>query len=167
MQGVVYRKTPQGLAEMVNRSSGLAAKSRQLLIQIDGIKTTDQLITTLTGRELLQALLELEWDGMVEKIAGQIGPVPAPAAAASPPPEPGPAALGSKQLAQIRQIVYISNNTHLRGELDDWIDRVLGQCTDHAGLQQCLQHWQSLMDSRGHGAVAQSYRQQINAILRR
>ncbi|GHD61998.1 hypothetical protein [Jeongeupia chitinilytica] len=167
MQGVVYRKTQQGLAEMVNRSSGLPAKSRQLLIQIDGIKTTDQLITTLSGRELLQALLELEWDGMVEKIAGQIGPVPAPSPAAASLPAPSPAALGSKQLAQIRQIVYISNNTHLRGELDEWIDRVLGQCADHAGLHQCLQHWESLMTHRGHGEVAQSYLQQISAILRR
>ncbi|MBM3115882.1 hypothetical protein [Jeongeupia naejangsanensis] len=166
MQGVVYRKTQQGLAEMVNRSSGLAAKSRQLLIQIDGIKTTDQLITTLSGRELLQALLELEWDGMVEKIAGQIGPVPAPAPAPAA-TVPSPATLGSKQLAQIRQIVYISNNTHLRGELDEWIDRVLGQCADLAGLNQCLQHWESLMNSRGHGAVAQSYLQQISVILRR
>ncbi|BCL77128.1 hypothetical protein JHS3_28640 [Jeongeupia sp. HS-3] len=166
MQGVIYRKTPQGLSEMLNRSSGLSAKSRQLLIQIDGIKSADLLITTLVGRELLQALLELEWDGMIEKIAGQIGPAPSPTAAVTVNETASPA-IGSKQLAQIRQILYISNNTHLHGALDDWIDRVLGQCNDHAALTNCLQHWQTTMNSRGHGDVVQNYLQQISAILRR
>ncbi|WP_035057947.1 hypothetical protein [Andreprevotia chitinilytica] len=174
MQGVVYRKTQQGLEEMINRSSGISVKLRQLLIQIDGIKPVASLVTPLEGRELVQGLMALEWDALIEKVPGSVAtfapapsntPAAAPAPVASPALPAGVQAVSSGQLARIQHILYVTNRTHLTGELDEWLETVVPRVKDTQALGDCLDHWERRMNAKGQSGMARTYKAQIIAIL--
>jgi hypothetical protein len=62
----IYIKTPQGLKEIAERSSGLLAKQRRLLILIDGIKSSSELAALLAEFELSAKLNELAELGFIQ-----------------------------------------------------------------------------------------------------
>jgi hypothetical protein len=62
----IYVKTPQGLKEIAERSSGLLAKQRRLLILIDGIKSSSDLAALLAEFELSAKLGELVELGLIQ-----------------------------------------------------------------------------------------------------
>lgn len=63
---LIYIKTPQGLKEIAERSSGLLAKQRRLLILIDGIKSSSDLAALLAEFELSAKLVELVELGLIQ-----------------------------------------------------------------------------------------------------
>ncbi|MFC7419670.1 hypothetical protein ACFQNF_07225 [Iodobacter arcticus] len=62
----IYIKTPLGLKEIAERSSGLLAKQRRLLILIDGIKSSSDLAALLAEFELSAKLDELVELGFIQ-----------------------------------------------------------------------------------------------------
>ncbi len=62
----IYVKTTQGQKEIAERSSGLLAKQRRLLILIDGIKSSSELAALLAEFELSAKLNELAELGFIQ-----------------------------------------------------------------------------------------------------
>ncbi|KPC49352.1 hypothetical protein [Amantichitinum ursilacus] len=168
MLDVIYRKTERGVEEITTRASGLSLKLRQLLIMIDGKTPNHALPLAMDEKELVHRLLELEWDGLIERH----GSMPAPKAAA-----PAPAAmpsgvaavhatakLPSSQIARIRAILNVSNHTH-HGTLDNLISQM---DTVHTlgDLERALAQYLTAMQQRGREADAQSTLAQIRQVLR-
>ncbi|SMC26952.1 hypothetical protein SAMN02745857_02665 [Andreprevotia lacus DSM 23236] len=171
MEGVIYRKTQSGLDEMITRANGLSVKLRQLLIQIDGLKPVSALVTPLSGRELVQGLMSLEWDGLIEKI-GTVPVAPATGkasehAAANGATGADSGLISSSQIERIRQVLQMCNRAHLQGELDDWLDTTLPRANTELALNSCLDFWNMRMQERGQAANARTYMQQITAILQK
>ena len=164
MEGVVYRKTQSGLDEMITRANGLSVKQRQLLIQIDGLKPVASLITPLSGRELIQGLMSLEWDGLIEKI-GTVDIAPSSNKAATDATTTGAPQISATQLDRIRHVLQMCNRAHLHGELDGWLDNTLMRANNEAALNRCLDDWNMRMQASGQGEMARTYMQQISAIL--
>ncbi|GAB7128457.1 hypothetical protein JCM19000A_29640 [Silvimonas sp. JCM 19000] len=170
MLDVIYRKTDRGHEEITTRASGLSLKLRQLLIMIDGKTPNHALPLAMDEKELVHRLLELEWDGLIERH----GSMPASKTAApSAPAAPGHAAvapihasakLPASQIARIRAILNVSNHTH-HGTLDN----LIGQMdTVHTlgDLERALAQYLTAMQQRGREADAQSTLAQIRQVLR-
>lgn len=67
----IYRKTEKGTEAIATRGHGVGGKLRMLLILVDGKKTVDDLIKLAAGMgESVQLLLQLEAEGLIERIAG-------------------------------------------------------------------------------------------------
>lgn len=93
MQRDVYRKTDAGHAEIRSRALGLDARTRGLLILVNGELTVGELATRV-GFDPLEVLLRFVGAGLVERVASaapKLRPAPAPAAPRPPPPPPPPA----------------------------------------------------------------------------
>ena len=76
----IYRKSEKGTEAIATRGHGVGGKLRMLLILVDGKKTVDDLIKLAAGMgESVQLLLQLESEGLIERIAGAAAPVQAAA----------------------------------------------------------------------------------------
>jgi hypothetical protein len=83
----IYVKTTQGQKEIAERSCGLSARQRRLLILIDGTKSSSELAELLTEFELSAKLDELVALGFIQlkdeaapaKISDKIAPPPSAA----------------------------------------------------------------------------------------
>jgi hypothetical protein len=64
--GVVFTKTPKGLAEMTNRSGDLSPRIRRVLILIDGRRTVDDLRELVSADDLTHTLGTLEELALIE-----------------------------------------------------------------------------------------------------
>ncbi|UXY15594.1 hypothetical protein N8I74_00845 [Chitiniphilus purpureus] len=167
MLDVVFRKTDQGSEEVRTRGHGLSPKLRQLLIMIDGKTAVGQLPLQLPQKELVHRLMELEWDGFIERIGGV-----AAGSNATAPSAPAPAAftvernaISAAQAARVRTILYMSNQNQLAGALDDLLLQLEG-VVDKKVLEAGITRWQQLMHQRGHDAIMQTYLAQIRAALK-
>jgi hypothetical protein len=79
----IYRKSEKGTEAIATRGHGVGGKLRMLLILVDGKKTVDDLIKLAAGMgESVQLLLQLEAEGLIERIAGAAAPVQAAAGGA-------------------------------------------------------------------------------------
>ncbi|GLS04062.1 hypothetical protein GCM10007860_12080 [Chitiniphilus shinanonensis] len=169
MLDVVFRKTEMGSEEMRTRAHALSPKLRQLLIMIDGKTPAGQLALQLPEKEMVHRLMELEWDGFIERVGGvgAGGPVATPKAA------PAPAAavslegtvISAGQMARIRTVLEMSNHNQLAGALDHLLHQLHGSM-DKAVLEAAIGQWLQMMRERGHDAAAQTYLAQIRAALK-
>jgi hypothetical protein len=176
MLDVIYRKTQAGLAEIQTRASGLSLKQRQLLIMIDGKTPAHALPMAMPEKDLLHKLLELEWDGLIER-AGSLPPKTAAAPAPAPAAAPAPAVAGSfslgvnaarisaGQVARIRSILHMTNQNHLSGELDDMIGE-MENLVSVAEIERCISRYLAVMKARGMESAAQTYLAQIRTVVR-
>ncbi|GGP25884.1 hypothetical protein [Silvimonas amylolytica] len=179
MLDVIYRKTQAGLTEIQTRASGLSLKQRQLLIMIDGKTPAHALPMAMPEKDLVHKLLELEWDGLIER-AGSLPPknaaVPAPApstaAATAAVAAPGGFTLGlnvvrisAGQVARIRSILHMTNQNHLSGELDDMIGE-MEHLVSVADIERCIGRYLQVMKTRGMESAAQTYLAQIRTVVR-
>lgn len=86
----VYRKTPQGQAELAQRSAGLPLRARSVLVMVNGVDSAQRLAERL-GPAVLDTLAALREQGLiealvpVERAARPASPPPVPAAAPAPP----------------------------------------------------------------------------------
>lgn len=93
MQRDVYRKTEAGHAEIRGRALGLDARTRGLLILVNGQLSVAELAARV-GFDPAEALLRFVGAGLVERV-GSVAPKPRPAAVPAPvakPVAPAPAA---------------------------------------------------------------------------
>ncbi len=102
MQRDVYRKTEAGHAEIRGRALGLDARTRGLLILINGELTVGEL-SARVGFDPAEALLRFVGAGLVERVASAApklrqAPAPAPAIAKPPAAPPPPAPRGPQEL---------------------------------------------------------------------
>lgn len=103
MQRDVYRKTEAGHAEIRSRALGLDARTRGLLILVNGELTVGELAARV-GFDPAETLLRFVGTGLIERVASaapKLRPAPAPAAArpaAPPPPPPAPALAAPQDL---------------------------------------------------------------------
>ncbi|TJZ77415.1 hypothetical protein [Chitiniphilus eburneus] len=165
----MFRKTDMGAEEMRTRAHALSPKLRQLLIMIDGKTPAGQLALQLPEKEMIHRLMELEWDGFIERVGG----VSAGGAAATPKAAPAPAAavslesatISAGQMARIRTVLEMSNQNQLAGALDNLLHQLHGSM-DKAALEAAIGHWLQMMRERGHDGAAQTYLAQIRAALK-
>ncbi|GGP23047.1 hypothetical protein [Silvimonas iriomotensis] len=180
MLDVIYRKTQAGLTEIQTRASGLSLKQRQLLIMIDGKTPAHALPMAMPEKDLVHKLLELEWDGLIER-AGSLPPktvaaapaaAPAPAAVAATSAVAGGFSLGlnvvrisAGQVARIRSILHMTNQNHLSGELDEMIGE-MEHLISVADIERCIARYLQVMKARGLESAAQTYLAQIRTVVR-
>ena len=163
MLDVIYRKTDLGVAEITTRASGLSLKLRQLLIMIDGKTPNHALPLAMDEKELVHRLLELEWDGLIERH----GSMPAVKSASSAPAAAatgGAAKLPASQIARIRAILNVSNHSQ-HGLLDGLIGQ-MDKVHTQADLEAALGRYLAAMQERGKEADAQSTLAQVRAVLK-
>jgi len=82
LRGTVFGKTAAGRAEVGQRSAGLTARQRSVLILLDGQKSMAEIETWLGEDEMLAAVEGLLRKGLVG-IASTPAPAPAPKSAAA------------------------------------------------------------------------------------
>lgn len=76
----IYRKSEKGTEAIATRGHGVGGKLRMLLILVDGKKNVDDLIKLAAGMgESVQLLLQLEAEGLIERVAGAAAPTQATA----------------------------------------------------------------------------------------
>ena len=95
MEREVFRKTAAGHAEVRGRALGLDARTRGLLILVNGELTVAELAARV-GFDPDQALVKMIGAGLLEQVAAAprprlVPPAAAPAAPVAPPPKPAPA----------------------------------------------------------------------------
>lgn len=94
MEREVFRKTAAGHAEVRGRALGLDARTRGLLILVNGELTVAELAARV-GFDPDQALVKMVGAGLLEQVAvaprARPATVSAPAAPPAPPPKPAPA----------------------------------------------------------------------------
>lgn len=177
MSATLFRKTPLGHSEIAQRSQGLPALARRLLILVDGAKTLAQL-SALSGAgaqtdNLLQAL---HADGFIEvtqpdgaaNATAQPSPVtatiPAPAPAA-PAPAPAQPAISNAQLQLVKRLMLDSSRDYL-GLMGVEIQARIEQAQDALALRNCLARWSlALRESRQGSQLAAPYLAQVKALL--
>lgn len=175
MSATLFRKTPLGHSEIAQRSQGLPALARRLLILVDGAKTLAQL-SALSGAgaqtdSLLQALhadgfIEAMQPGGAASAAVQPGPVtatiPAPAPA---PPAPAQPAISNAQLQLVKRLMLDSSRDYL-GLMGVEIQARIEQAQDALALRNCLARWSlALRESRQGSQLAAPYLAQVKALL--
>lgn len=89
MQREVFRKTTAGHAEIRSRALGLDARTRGLLILVNGELTVGELAARV-GFDPSELLLRFVGTGLVEQVASLVRPRPAAGAAAPARPAPPP-----------------------------------------------------------------------------
>ncbi|STQ89179.1 hypothetical protein [Iodobacter fluviatilis] len=113
----IYVKTPQGQKEIAERSSGLPARQRRLLILIDGTKSSSELAVLLAEFELSARLEELVGLGFIqlkdtarqEEINAKAAVAPVAAHAAPPvPPSITPLSIDPLLLEQAKKLMVES-----------------------------------------------------------
>lgn len=100
MERDVFRKTTAGHAEIRSRALGFDARTRGLLILVNGELTVSELAARV-GFDPSELLLRFVGAGLVEQVASVVRPRPAAPAAAPPrsaPPPPPPASPAAPEL---------------------------------------------------------------------
>ena len=71
----IYRKSEKGAEAIATRGHGVGGKLRMLLILVDGKKNAEELIKLAAGMgESAQLLLQLEAEGLIERVAAAAAP---------------------------------------------------------------------------------------------
>lgn len=171
MSSTLFRKTPLGHSEIAQRSQGLPALARRLLILVDGAKTLAQL-SALSGADaqtdsLLQAL---HADGFIEAMqpggAASTAAQPRPVTATlNPPAAPAQPAISSAQLQLVKRLMLDSSRDYL-GLMGVEIQARIEQAQDALALRNCLARWSlALRESRQGSQLAAPYLAQVKALL--
>jgi hypothetical protein len=145
-----FSKTAKGSKEIEERSGLLSPLARRLLIMMDGKRTRGDLLQTFSLDELEEALARLELLKLVEEVSGIITPA---------------SRIDSRAMSQIRQMMYMSNQQYLAGQLDRFLHEDFTKIHDRAGLEPVLEHWHRLLCNAGQEVVAYAYLRQIKTSL--
>ena len=180
MSALVFTKTSQGRSEIDNRTGGLSAKARRLLILIDGQRTLAELGTASgLGEELGIWLEQLLSAGMIESphgarpVAALAGTLPLPevptAAIAAPQPPAAPEAaaitIDPARLLEAKQLMLDTAQRYL-GLMGRDVTARISAAEDVGALRSCIARWTTAMrETREGGAVVARYLEEINACL--
>jgi len=164
LRATVFAKTEAGRVEFVQRSAGLTARQRAVLILIDGQKALGEIETWLGEDEMLEAVEALLRKGLVG-----ISSAPAPAAAATSAasairvsePEPVPKAA----LAKAREFMVAAARKHLGLMAADLVRRI-EHAKDESQLAGVIGLWHvSLRESKTGKPCAEGLLAEARALL--
>ncbi|MEJ2792396.1 hypothetical protein WAE56_03185 [Iodobacter sp. LRB] len=147
-----FTKTAKGSKEIEERSGLLSSVARRILIMVDGKRTRSDLLQAFSLAELEEGLSRLELLKMIEESSG-------------PANSHEGVSINQRALAQIRQMMYMSNQQYLAGQLDRFLDKDFALIHDRAGLEPVLEHWHRLLCDAGHEVTAYAYLRQIKTTL--
>lgn len=145
-----FSKTAKGSKEIEERSGLLSPMARRILIMIDGKRTRGELLQTFGVNELEEALVKLELLKLIDDASNM------PTAQIS---------IDSRALSQIRQMMHMSNQQYLAGQLDRFLNEDFAKINNRASLESVLEHWHRLLCNAGEEVVAYAYLRQIKATL--
>ncbi|WP_426338006.1 hypothetical protein ACN9MZ_16185 [Pseudoduganella sp. S-14] len=153
LRGTVFGKTEAGRVEFVQRSAGLSARQRAVLILIDGQKAFGEIETWLGEDEMLEAV-----EALLRK--GLVGISSAPALASS-----HPAAIGTAALAAAREFMVAAARKHLGLMAADLVRRI-EHAKDESQLAGVIGLWHvSLRESKTGKPCAEGLLAEARALL--
>lgn len=160
LRATVFGKTEAGRAEVGQRSAGLTARQRAVLILLDGQRPLGDIETWLAEDEMLEAV-----EGLLRKgLAGIASAPPAmPAPEPSPPPVPRPGA--SAAVAAARELMVSAARKHLGLMAADLVRRI-EHAKDEGQLAGVIGLWHvSLRESKTGKPCAEGLLAQARALL--
>ena len=183
LRGTVFGKTEAGRAEVGQRSAGITARQRSVLILLDGQKPLGEVETWLSEDEMLEAvegLLRKGLAGIVPAAAGAravgsaaaavsaaarsttTAPVPTPAV---PTPLPARAAAGAAALMAARELMVAAARKHL-GLLAADLVRRIEHAKDESQLAGVIGLWHvSIRESKTGKPCAEGLLAEARALL--
>jgi hypothetical protein len=167
LRATVFSKTEAGRAEVGQRSAGLTARQRAVLILLDGQKPLGDIDTWLAEDEMLEAVENLLRKGLVGISAA---PAPAPVAVSVPrsaPPASAPAlsAAGAAALAKARDLMVAAARKHLGLMASDLVRRI-EHAKDESQLAGVIGLWHvSLRESKTGKPCAEGLLAEARALL--
>lgn len=178
----VFGKTEAGRAEVAQRSAGLSARHRSVLILLDGQRALGEIDTWLGEDDMMEAVEALLRKGLagissappavVRQVAPEPAAAPAPAPAAAPaappapiaPPAPSPKP-PSPALAAARELMAAAARKHL-GLLAADLVRRIEHAKDEGQLAGIVGLWHvSLRESKTGKPCAEGLLEQARALL--
>jgi len=177
LRGTVFAKTAAGRAEVGQRSAGLTARQRSVLILLDGQKSMAEIETWLGENEMLEAV-----EGLLRKGLVGIASVPAPAAPAKPASAPAAkpagiaqaaaaalspraAGVGAAALIAARELMAAAARKHL-GLLASDLVRRIEHARDESQLAGVLGLWHvSIRESKTGKPCAEDLLAEARALL--
>ena len=163
---MTYIKTDSGRAEVAERSRGLSAVQRRVLIVVDGKKTVNDLGAFVRVGELEAALDHLLREGLIE-LTDHIAPLQAPAApgfAAADATEPPRAATSPPEFEKVRGEAsrFVSDRLGGAGEpICEAIDR----CNSPAELRKLLRGVEIFIGQRLNAETTQAFARHFGSLL--
>lgn len=163
LRATVFGKTAAGRAELGQRSAGLTARQRSVLILLDGQKPLGQIESWLPEDEMLEAvesLLRRGMAGIVSAPPGVAGTAAAIPAAPSAPAAPAPKVL------EARELMAAAARKHLGLLAADLVHRI-EQAHDHGQLAGVIGLWHvSLRESKTGKHCAEGLLAEARGLLR-
>lgn len=156
LRATVFGKTEAGRVEFVQRSAGLTARQRSVLILIDGQKALGEIETWLDEDVMLEAVEALLRRGLVG-----ITSAPAP----TPPSAPARPAVGTAALAAAREFMMAAARKHLGLMAADLLRRI-EHAKDESQLAGVIGLWHvSLRESKTGKPCAEDLLAEARALL--
>lgn len=144
----VYAKTDKGRAEVAQRSAGLTARQRQILIMADGHKPAAALNALMPSAQVDAILVELAGLALIAPVVEYVA-----------------APVDATRLAPAKAMM-IATATDYLGPLATELMRQIEAATDEAQLLRALGHWHMAMQASKFGKdVAQTHLETIKASL--
>lgn len=162
LRATVFGKTDAGRAELGQRSAGLTARQRSVLILLDGQKPLGQIESWLQEDEMLEAVEGLLRRGMAGIVAAppSVASTGAAIHAAPVPSAPAPAVLAA------RELMVDAARRHL-GLLAADLVRRIEQAHDHGQLAAVIGLWHvSLRESKTGKPCAEGLLAEARGLLR-
>ena len=165
----IYAKTDKGRREIDDRSHGLSAKARRVLILVDARRTESDLsIVTGFGNEIKLLLKSLLDGGFIALRDAQktLTPVVAESTlSSSPAPGLRRTEYPPEEIALVKKIILESTDEYL-GLLGADIKRRVEASNDFKSIISCIARWNLAMrESKLAKPVASYYLKQVQAIL--
>lgn len=127
---IVYAKTAQGRLEIVQRSAGLGARQRSVLIMLDGHKPAGELAALMPAPQLARILDELSALGLIATAAETSN--------------------DAARLAPVKAMLVRTAETYL-GLIAADLVRQIDAVNDEHGLQRAIGHWHMAMQDSKYG----------------
>lgn len=158
LRGTVFGKTAAGRAEVGQRSAGLSARQRAVLILLDGQKTLADIGNLFGEDEMLEAV-----EGLLRK--GLVGISSAPAAVAPPAPATRATSVGAAAIMAARELMAAAARKHL-GLLASDLVRRIEHAKDENQLAGVIGLWHvSIRESKTGKPCAEGLLAEARALL--
>ncbi|HSH97127.1 MAG TPA: hypothetical protein VK954_02445 [Methyloradius sp.] len=170
----IFEKTPAGLAEINAENRALNVRQRQILILIDGKRSSDELQAGLKNTNVLEVLLELETLGFVVDVDKKPAIIEATDIAAISEVITTPTAytldteihLNEDQVNTVKEILLSSTDEYL-GIMGRSMKSTIITATGYLQIKACVSQWHMAMrESKLGRVVAGNLMEQVQATLK-
>ena len=164
--GMKYIKTDKGRVEVAERSGGLSALQRRVLIVVDGNKTVNDLGAFVRVGELVAVLNYLLQDGLIEATnhIASLQPPVAPGFVAAETTEPSRPATSAEEFKKVRQEAsrFVSDSLGAPGEP---IYAAIDRCESPAELRKLLRGVEIFIGQRLSPETTQAFARHFGSLL--